>query len=141
MNLKQTVDYFVKSTWHSIARMYNQIASENELSQTIGYVLINIPKEGLPATQIAPLMGMEPTSLSRLLKSMETNDLIFREKDTIDKRVVKIFLTEKGIEKRKISKKIILDFNEKIEQNIPLEKLECFISVLQQINELTKEKD
>ncbi len=138
MNLKQTVDYYIKSSWHSIARMYNQAASENELSQTIGYVLINVPKEGVPATQIAPLMGMEPTSLSRLLKTMEDNGLIYRQKDLIDKRVVKIFLTEKGIEKRKISKKIILDFNAKVEKNIPAEKLECFVSVLQQICELTK---
>jgi DNA-binding MarR family transcriptional regulator len=140
MNLKQTVDYYIKSSWHSIARMYNQIASENELSQTIGYVLINVPKEGVPATQIAPLMGMEPTSLSRLLKTMEENRLIYRQKDLVDKRVVKIFLTEKGIEKRKISKKIILDFNEKIEKNIPAEKLECFVSVLGQICELAKKE-
>lgn len=138
MNLKQTVDYFIKSSWHSIARMYNQIASENGISQTIGYVLINIPKEGLPATQIAPLMGMEPTSLSRLLKNMETSGLIYRKKGTEDKRVVKIFLTEKGLEKRKISKKIILDFNDKIEKNIPQHKLECFVEVLEEINKLTK---
>lgn len=140
MNLKQTVDYYVKSTWHSIARMYNQVASEQGLSQTIGYVLINIPKEGVPATQIAPLMGMEPTSLSRLLKGMEDNGLIFREKDKQDKRVVNIFLTDKGVNKRKISKKIIVDFNDKIEKHISQEKLDCFVEVLQQLNELTKNK-
>ncbi len=138
MNLKQTVDYYIKTSWHSIARMYNQVAAEKDLSQTIGYVLINIPKEGLPATQIAPLMGMEPTSLSRLLKGMEKNGLISRKKDEIDKRVVKIFLTEKGVEKRKISKQFILDFNEKVVKHISQEKIECFIDVLEQINELTK---
>jgi len=31
-----------------------------------------------------------------------------------------------------------LDFNAKVEKNIPAEKLECFVSVLQQICELTK---
>jgi DNA-binding MarR family transcriptional regulator len=140
MNLKQTVDYYVKSSWHSIARMYNQIAAKHGLSQTIGYVLINVPKEGVPATQIAPLMGMEPTSLSRLLKNMEEDGLIYRQKDELDKRIVKIFLTPLGIEKRKISKKIILDFNEKIEKNIPPEKLECFVLVLQQICEQARKE-
>ena len=67
MDLKETVDFHIKSTWHAMTRMYNNIANKHGMSQTIGYVLINIAKEGTRATKIAPLMGMEPTSLSRLL--------------------------------------------------------------------------
>ncbi len=129
MDLKETVDYHIKSTWHSITRMYNLIAHEYGLSQTIGYVLINIEKEGTPATKIAPLMGMEPTSLSRLLKNMEDNGLIFRRGDDTDKRVVRIFLTEKGVAARKISKKTIIDFNEKLLKRISKTDLQTFIRV------------
>jgi len=129
MDLKETVDYHIKSTWHSITRMYNLIATKYGLSQTIGYVLINIEKEGTPATKIAPLMGMEPTSLSRLLKNMEDSGLIYRKGDQTDKRVVRIYLTEKGAAARKISKKTILDFNEKLLKRISKKDLETFIRV------------
>jgi len=129
MDLKETVDYHIKSTWHSITRMYNLIATKYGLSQTIGYVLINIEKEGTPATKIAPLMGMEPTSLSRLLKNMEDSGLIYRKGDQADKRVVRIYLTEKGVAARKISKKTILDFNEKLLKRINKKDLDTFIKV------------
>ncbi len=140
MDLKETVDYHIKSTWHSITRMYNLIATEYGLSQTIGYVLINIEKEGTPATKIAPLMGMEPTSLSRLLKNMEDNGLIFRRGDQTDKRVVRIFLTEKGVAARKISKKTILDFNDKLLKKINKADLQTFIKVFDIIKEQVAEE-
>jgi DNA-binding MarR family transcriptional regulator len=135
MDLKETVDYHIKSTWHSITRMYNLKAAEYGLSQTIGYVLINIEKEGTPATKIAPLMGMEPTSLSRLLKNMEERGLIFRKGDKSDKRVVRIFLTEKGVKARKISKQTILDFNAKLLKKIDAQDLKKFIAVFDIIKE------
>lgn len=135
MNLKETVDFHIKSTWHSITRMYNLIAAQYGLSQTIGYVLINIEKEGTPATKIAPLMGMEPTSLSRLLKNMEESGLIFRKGDKTDKRIVRIFLTEKGVAARKVSKQTILNFNDKLLNKIEDKDLETFIKVFEIIKE------
>lgn len=135
MDLKETVDFHIKSTWHSITRMYNLIAAQYGLSQTIGYVLINIEKEGTPATKIAPLMGMEPTSLSRLLKNMEVNGLIFRKGDNLDKRVVRIFLTEKGIAARKISKQTIFNFNDKLLGEVEDKDLQTLIKVLSIIKE------
>lgn len=141
MKPQETVDYHIKATWHSITRMYNQIATRHDLSQTIGYVLINVEKEGTPATKIAPLMGMEPTSLSRLLKNMEENGLIYRKGDPYDKRVVRIYLTEEGVRKKKISKEVILNFNKLVQEKIDFCKLQAFFDVIMQINELTKDYD
>lgn len=142
MKLRETVDYHLKATWHSLTKMYNNVANKYETSQTIGYVLINIDKEGTPATKIAPLIGMEPTSLSRLLKSMEKKGLIYREADPTDKRVVRIFLTDYGVLKRKIAKKTIIQFNEKILQKVKKSELKVFYKVMNAINELaTEEKE
>ena len=140
MDLKETVDFHIKSTWHSITRMYNLIAAQYGLSQTIGYVLINIEKEGTPATRTAPLMGMEPTSLSRLLKNMEESGLIFRKGDKTDKRIVRIFLTEKGVVARKISKETILNFNDELLKKIEAKDLENLTKVLGIIKEQVQTK-
>jgi len=139
MKLQETLDYHIKSTWHAITRMYNQIAAQYEISQTIGYVLINIEKTGTPATKIAPLMGMEPTSLSRLLKTMEDNGLIYRLGDELDKRIVRIYLTDLGYQKRQLAKKVIKDFNQKLVAAIPEKDLETFLSVIHKINMVTKD--
>ncbi|MEN9445346.1 MAG: hypothetical protein RIS47_2237 [Bacteroidota bacterium] len=134
MKPQETVDFHIKSTWHALSRMYNQIAADYGMSLSIGYVLINVMPEGTPATKIAPLMGMEPTSLSRLLKTMEDTNLIYREKDAIDKRVVRIHLTNEGILKKKVAKMVIKKFNEEIYDRIPMEDMVVFFRVIEAIN-------
>ncbi|MFN8254652.1 MAG: MarR family transcriptional regulator [Bacteroidales bacterium] len=146
MKLEETVDFYIKSTWHSMTRMYNFIANKHDISQAIGYVLINIEKEGTPATSIAPLLGMEPTSLSRLLKSMEIKGLIYRKRESEDKRIVKIFLTEEGIAKKKLAKQTILNFNEKVLNYLDTTDIERFISIINKIracsqNEIENNQD
>ena len=137
MKAPDTVGYQVKSTWQAIVKMYNRITLEDDFSQAIGYVLINVKKEGIPVTKIAPLMGIEPTSLSRLLKTMEEKGLIYREKDLKDKRVVNLKLTQKGFELKKISRKIVLDYNKMIKENFTEEELETFFKVIIKVKKLT----
>lgn len=139
MKAQDTVDYHIKLTWHSIVNLYNQIAFKHDLTQATGFVLINIDKNGSPATSIAPLMGMKATSLSRTLKNMEVDGLICRKKDKSDGRLVKIYLTELGIQKQKIAKKVVREFNEHILKNIDPKKIECYREVMQDILGLTEQ--
>lgn len=134
MKKSETVDYHIKATWHSIFKMYNQIAIKYDTTQATGFVLLSIAKEGTPSTTIAPLLGMEATSLSRVLKNLEDKELIYRKTDTLDKRKVLILLTEKGTEKRKIAKKVVSGFNKLIVEEIPHEKLSVFFEVMETIN-------
>jgi MarR family transcriptional regulator, organic hydroperoxide resistance regulator len=140
MKLKETVDFHLKSTWHAMSRMYNSIANKYDLSQTIAYVLINVEKEGTPATKIAPLMGMEPTSLSRLLKNMEKKGLIFREGDKDDKRIVRIFLTSEGVAKRKLAKQTVLTFNEKLMEKLKQTDIEQMVKVFDIIKQCVRDE-
>jgi MarR family transcriptional regulator, organic hydroperoxide resistance regulator len=137
MRREETVDYNIKAAWHAIARMYNQQAGKFNLTMSMGFVLLNInPEEGTPATKIAPLMGLEARSLTRLLKSMEEKGFIYREADATDKRLVRIGLTKEGKKKREISKQTVLRFNDAVREQIEGEKLSVFFEVLQQINRM-----
>src|SRR5690606_14229732 len=107
-----TIDYYLKAAWQSVANSYNQAASKVGLTQAVGYVLINIRKEGTAVSQIASLLGVRSTSLSRMLSSMEKQGLIYRESNVLDKRSVKVFLTDLGIEKRENAKEIVREFND-----------------------------
>ena len=128
------VDFVMRHLWHKISRMYNQKANEYGLTISIGFILLNVDKEGTPSTQLGPKMGMEPTSLSRTLKTMEENGLIRREPDAKDKRKVLIFLTQEGIDKRRIAKHVVLDFNERLMANIPKGKLKTFFEVAERMD-------
>ena len=141
MKREDTVDHHIKSTWHAVYRMYNQQAVKNDFTTTIGFVLLNISsKEGTPATKIAPMMGLESRSLTRMLKSMEEKNLIYRSKDPNDGRSVRIFLTELGIEKKEISRLTVLNFNEDVREKIDPIKLQTFFEVIGQINKVIDKK-
>lgn len=139
-NHESTIDFFIRQTWHKISRMYNQQAAEHDMTISIGYILLIIDKNGTPSTQLGPRMGMEPTSLSRTLKTMEDDGLISRQVDKTDKRKVLIFLTEKGLDKRKISRKVVLDFNNKLMAKIPKSKLKVYFEVMNKIDAIADEE-
>ncbi len=134
MGKKKNMDVVIKSTWHNMSKMYNVVAARYGTTQATGMVLLNIAKEGTPSTSIAPMLGMEATSLSRILNTLETNSLIYRKKDEKDKRMVRIFLTKEGVEKRKIAKKVVEGFHEIITTEIPQSKLSMFYEVMESVN-------
>jgi DNA-binding MarR family transcriptional regulator len=134
MKREETVDYHIKSSWHAISRMYNQKAAGEGFTTAIGFVLINInSKEGTPATKIAPMMGLETRSLTRMLKNMEEKGLIFKKPDLVDKRSVRIFLTEEGKRKKEISINTIREFNEQIREVVSETELTNFFKVFEKI--------
>jgi MarR family transcriptional regulator, organic hydroperoxide resistance regulator len=137
MRREETIDYHIKAAWHAIARMYNQQAVKYDITMSMGFVLLNISSdEGTPATKIAPLMGLEARSLTRLLKSMEEKGLIKREPDVSDRRLVRITLTKEGRKKKEKSRETVLRFNEAIREQIDGEQLNVFFGVLQQVTRI-----
>lgn len=137
MKQQETIDYLLKVVWQNMANSYNQIASGIGITQAIGYVLINIEKEGTPVSKLAGLLGVKATSLSRMLNNMEEQNLIYREISVGDKRSVKVFLTEPGIEKRQAAKGVVIAFNEYLNANLSITERNHLVSTLQKVNKLT----
>lgn len=134
MKREETVDYHIKSAWHAISRMYNQQAAKEDFTTAIGFVLINInSKEGTPATKIAPMIGLETRSLTRMLKTMEEKNLVFKKPDAQDKRSVRIYLTPEGKRKKEISVQTIKLFNEQVREIVSEEELDNFFEVFRKI--------
>ncbi|MFC7525676.1 MarR family winged helix-turn-helix transcriptional regulator [Parapedobacter sp. GCM10030251] len=136
MNEDNTIDYYLKAAWQSAANKYNQIAARFGITQATGYVLINIHKEGTPVSQIANLLGVKTTSLSRILNNLETLGLIYRETNHADKRSVKVYLTELGMEKRELAKDVVRKFNAYLDEHIGNEERLILIDTLKRINQL-----
>ena len=141
MKPEETVDYNIKVAWHAISRMYNTQAAQNDITTSIGFVLLNIDQErGTPATKIAPLLGLETRSLTRILRSMEEKGLIYKQADSVDKRSVRIFLTEMGLEKKEVSRQTVRHFNLKVREKISQSQLDVFFKVSAQITGMIEGK-
>lgn len=132
-----TIDHALRATWQAVAKMYNEQAAKHGSTMATAFVLLNIDfEEGTPSTALGPQMGMEPTSLSRILKTMEELNLIYREKNPEDGRSVLIKLTDFGKEKREVSKRSVITFNEKVRSELSEEQLKCFFEVTDKINQI-----
>ena len=137
---KNTLDSVLRSTWNSVSKMYNREASKFDSTMATGFALLNIDAEGTPSSALGPKLGMESTSLSRTLKSMEELKLIKRVSNPEDRRGVLIKLTEKGIDLRNLAKKNGVKFNKVVYEKIGKEDINIFLSVMNKINKMIKKK-
>lgn len=137
----KTIDYVLRTTWLAVQKMYNEEALKFESTMATGFALLNIdPDKGTPSTSLGPKMGMEATSLSRILKTMEERGLIARKPNPDDGRGVLIHLTDFGKEKREYSRDRVLKFNDTVKKEVSEEQLKHFYEVAEIINELISNK-
>src|SRR5690606_35432416 len=139
------IDLILKSTWLSVSKMYSDLAQDHDATAVQALTLLKIdPKEGTRSTNLGPKMAIEPTSLARIIKLLEHNGYIYKEKTANDKREVIIKLTDKGLNSRNLSKEVVVNFNKKVTEKISGEKLEIFKEVMADIlkiaNELNNKK-
>jgi DNA-binding MarR family transcriptional regulator len=138
---EKTIDYVLRATWMGVQKMYNEEAGKKGSTMATGFALISIdPEEGTPSTALGPKMGMEATSLSRTLKTMEEKGLIERRPNPLDGRGVIIHLTDFGREMRTFSKGVVVQFDEAVKQAISEEDLKTFKNVANTMLELINNK-
>ena len=127
----------IRSSWIEIFKFYNEQNSKEIGTLSTAFVLMTInEKYGTQVTKIAPRMGMEPNSLSRLLKSLEEKELVFKRKDTKDKRKVYICLTENGLKLRNIAAERLFSLEKSIKDKILPTDLSAFYKVTDVISEI-----
>lgn len=138
---ENTIDYCLRTTWQAVMKLYNEQASKFDVTMAVGFALLSIDQiEGTPSTALGPRMGMEATSLSRTLKTMETRGLIVRKPNPSDGRSVLIHLTEFGLEKRAFAKEQVITFNEAVRNAVSPQKIDHFYEVIEAINNLIQHK-
>ena len=136
----ESVDLLLKSVWLAVSKMYTEQASLYNSTAVQALTLLKIdPKEGTRSTNLGPKMAIEPTSLTRIIKLLEDNGYIYKEKTTTDKREVIIKLTDKGLKSRNLSKEVVVNFNQKVVDRIDAEKFAIFKEVMSDILKIANE--
>jgi DNA-binding MarR family transcriptional regulator len=126
--------YRLRYAWLELSRLFNSEAAKYDGTMSMGFILLTINDEyGTPVTRIAPRMGMEPNSLSRVLKSMEEKGFLYRRPSTTDKRKVYICLTDEGRKHRDVAYKTVFNMESAITRGISEKKLKAFFQVMDHI--------
>ena len=139
MKPQETFDFQIRKSWIALSKMYNEQVAQYGLTVAMGFALLNIDiKKGTPSTALGPKMGMESTSLSRLLNSLEKQALISRESNPNDGRSVLIKLTLEGLKMRNYSRQAVLDFNHQVLSEVTEEEVRGFFKVMTRVSEVVE---
>ena len=139
MKPKETFDFQIRKSWIALSKMYNEQVAQYGLTVAMGFALLNIDiKKGTPSTSLGPKMGMESTSLSRLLNSLQKKALISRESNPHDGRSVLIKLTQEGLKMRDYSRQAVLDFNHQVLSEVTEEEVRGFFKVMTRVSEVVE---
>ena len=138
----ETIDSKLKTAWQLVSRMYNTEASLHDATIAMAHFLLNVDShEGSFASDIAPALGMESTSLSRIILSLEEKKLIVRKSDKTDKRKILITLTKKGKEQKELAKNTVRNFNQLVTTKLGKKRIEDFFKTIDEISNLAEERN
>ncbi len=103
--------------------------------EQFGILFLLSLSEGLYQTQIANILGKDRPNITRMIDILETSGFIRREKDANNRRILKVFLTEKGLEKVASVKPLKERMNNTQYKGINDEELQLLVRLLRRVRE------
>ena len=82
-------------------------------------LLLSIPRDGITMSELAIRVGVDNSTLTRLIHTMDENSLIQKKRNKNDRRSTLIYLSKIGEKNVKLIEANIDQFTRKILQNIP----------------------
>ncbi len=80
-----------------LQRIFRTKIVPKELSYSQILAILVIPDDGIEMSELAWVMGLENSTVTRLIARLETNGFVKREKSRVDKRSISVFLKNKGL--------------------------------------------
>ena len=80
-----------------LQRIFRTKIVPKELSYSQILAILVIPDDGIEMSELAWVMGLENSTVTRLIARLETNGFVKREKSMVDKRSISVYLKNKGL--------------------------------------------
>lgn len=97
---------------------------------------------GCSQKELATFCKIEPATATNILAGMEKEELIYRERNPKDKRILNVFLTEKGIKSQMQVEKVFNELDEICFDGFSEEERNEAINLINRLYEnLSKEKE
>jgi len=80
-----------------LQRIFRTKIVPKELSYSQILAILVIPDDGIEMSELAWVMGLENSTVTRLVARLEHNGFVKREKSEVDKRSIIVFLKNKGL--------------------------------------------
>ena len=121
---------FISSFLIDLQRLFRLDISIKDITYSQVLAIISIPNDGVEMSELARKLGLDNSTITRLIVRLEKKDWVGREKSKRDKRAIKVFLKTKGLVIQQDIEKKIESIGEKIKMEIDDEKRESILEHL-----------
>ena len=121
---------FLSSFLIDLQRLFRLDISIKDMTYSQVLAIISIPNDGVEMSELARKLGLDNSTVTRLIVRLEKKDWVGREKSKRDKRAIKVFLKTKGLVIQQDIEKKIESIGEKIKMEIDDEKRESILEHL-----------
>ncbi len=121
----------------NLTRHYNaifrQYSSRLSLTAPQAFHLLSVPVDGISMSGLANKLGLDTSTLTRNIQKLEKLDLVRRKQDRNDKRILVVYLTDKGRGKVEKVENSLLDLNFSMMKYIDLDDQENIPEMLEKL--------
>ena len=121
---------FISSFLIDLQRLFRLDISIKDITYSQVLAIISIPNDGVEMSELARKLGLDNSTVTRLIIRLEKKDWVGREKSKRDKRAIKVFLKTKGLVIQQDIEKKIESIGEKIKMEIDDERRESILEHL-----------
>ena len=121
---------FISSFLIDLQRLFRLDISIKDITYSQVLAIISIPNDGVEMSELARKLGLDNSTITRLIVRLEKKDWVSREKSKRDKRAIKVFLKTKGLVIQQDIEKKIESIGEKIKMEIDDERRESILEHL-----------
>ncbi len=140
-NFNKSLGFLLSKTNASMRTYFNKAIKENSIDATAEqWGLLNIIQEfpGIIQSDIAEKSMKDRTNITRMLDLLEKNRLIERKSDRDDRRLYRIYITDKGETLLNSLIPVAMSVNEKASKRLSKNELKIFIEILNKIYNNTR---
>ncbi len=121
---------FLSSFLIDLQRLFRMELSTADLTISQILAIISIPDSGIEMSELSLVLGLDNSTVTRLVIRLEKKLWVERQKSRIDQRAVKVFLTNKGLKIQQNIEKKIDGIGEKINLKIKEDDKEILLNSL-----------
>ena len=121
---------FISSFLIDLQRLFRLDISIKDMTYSQALAIISIPNDGIEMSELARKLGLDNSTITRLMVRLENKGWARRKQSRRDKRAIKVFLKTKGLVLQQDIEKKIESLGEKIKLEIDDEKRESILEHL-----------
>ena len=121
---------FISSFLIDLQRLFRLDISIKDMTYSQALAILSIPNDGIEMSELARKLGLDNSTITRLMVRLENKGWATRKQSRRDKRAIKVFLKTKGLVLQQDIEKKIESLGEKIKLEIDDEKRESILEHL-----------